>query len=123
MAGTVSTDLAGAGARAFAVADESSAPGLQVTLAPGATSYSTRAPPGAAETATTDGHRRVGRARGSASAVAQAASVVDQRTDKGTTVTDTFDGGTPVDLGTLDSDDVSAAPDHRVPGQDRTRAC
>ena len=54
------------------------------------------------------------RAAGSASAPAQADYTVDQKTDELTTVTTSSDGAAPVVLGTLDWDDVWAAPDHRV---------
>jgi hypothetical protein len=51
---------------------------------------------------------------GSADRPAQADYVVDQKTDELTTVSTSTDGTAPVDLGSLDWDDVWAAPDHRV---------
>ena len=118
-------ELAGAGACTIAATDESPAPGLQVTLPPGPSSFAYACAPGSApaDPATTTAtvswqapavEQQAARAAGSASAVAQSAYVVDQRTDELTTVTNSLDGGTPVDLGTFDWDDVWAAPDHRV---------
>ncbi|RYC07304.1 hypothetical protein [Nocardioides zhouii] len=121
----LSADLAGAGACAIAAADESPATGLQVTLPPGPSSFAYACAPGSvpADPATTTVtvswqapavQDEAARAAGSSSAVAQAAYAVDQRTDELTTVTNSLDGATAVDLGTFDWDDVWAAPDHRV---------
>ena len=120
----LSAELAGAGACTIAAVDESPATGLQVTLPPGASSFAYACTPGStpADPATTTvtvawqapGGEQSARAAGSSSAVAQAAYVVDQRTDELTTVTNSLDGSTPVDLGTFDWDEVWAAPDHRV---------
>ncbi len=120
----LSAELAGAGACTIAAVDESPATGLQVTLPPGPSSFAYACTPGSApaDPATTTvtvawqapAVAQSARAAGSSSAVAQAAYVVDQRTDELTTVTSSLDGGTPVDLGTFDWDEVWAAPDHRV---------
>jgi hypothetical protein len=118
-------ELAGAGACSIAATDESPAPGLQVTLPPGTSSFAYTCTPGSAPadpastTVTVSWQssavaQQAARAAGTASAVARSAYVVDQRTDELTTVTSSLDGGTPVDLGTFDWDDVWAAPDHRV---------
>jgi hypothetical protein len=121
----LSADLAGAGPCSIAATDESPAPGLQVTLPPGPSSFAYTCAPGGAPvdpattTVTVAWHAtavqdQAARAAGSTSAVAQSAFVVDQRTDELTTVTSSLDGAGPVDLGTFDWDDVWAAPDHRV---------
>lgn len=121
----LSAELTGAGACTITVADESPATGLQVTLPPGLSSFAYTCAPGSApaDPATTTVtvswqapavEQQAARVAGSSSAVAQSAYVVDQRTDELTTVSNALDGGTPVDLGTFDWDDVWAAPDHRV---------
>ena len=120
----LSAELAGAGACTIAAADESPAAGLQVTLPAGASSFAYTCTPGSnpASPATTTvtvswdatPGQEVARPAGSRSAVAQSAFVVDQKTDELTTVSNAADGAAPVDLGTLDWDDVWAAPDHRV---------
>lgn len=118
-------ELAGAGGCTIAATDESPAAGLQVTLPPGSSSFAYTCSPGsspadpAATTATVSWQasaveEQAARPAGTTSAVAQSAYVVDQRSDELTTVTSSLDGGTPVDLGTFDWDDVWAAPDHRV---------
>lgn len=121
----LSAALAGAGTCTIAAPDESPAPGLQVTLPPGLSSFAYTCAPGSApaDSATTTVtvswqasavEQQAARAAGSTSAVAQSAYVVDQRTDELTTVTSSLDGSSPVGLGTYDWDDVWAAPDHRV---------
>ena len=122
---TLSATLAGAGACTIAATDESAAAGLQVTLGATPGSYAYTCAPGASPadpasttaTVTWDAAvypQDVQGATYTRSAVAQAAFVIDQKTDEKTTVTDTFNGGAPVDLGTLDWDDVWAAPGHAV---------
>lgn len=121
---TLSASLAGAGACTIAAADSSPAAGLQVVLPAGASSYAYTCAPGAAPagpaatTATVawdaSPQEETARAAGSADAQAQADYVVDQKTDELTTVSTTTGSAAPVVLGTLDWDDVWAAPDHRV---------
>ncbi|RYB89501.1 hypothetical protein EUA06_16155 [Nocardioides glacieisoli] len=121
---TLSAELAGAGACTIAATDTSPAAGLQVVLPSGASSFAYSCAPGSAPTgpaATTatvawdaTGQPELARPAGTASAQAQADYAVDQKTDELTTVTTSSDGAAPVVLGTLDWDDVWAAPDHRV---------
>jgi hypothetical protein len=120
----LSAELAGAGPCTIAAADESPAAGLQVTLpsGPSAFAYSCspgNAPSGPAATTVTVSwaatpEQELARPAGSSSAAAQADYVVDQKTDELTTVSNASDGAAAVALGTLDWDDVWAAPDHRV---------
>ncbi|MBL0746851.1 hypothetical protein [Nocardioides baculatus] len=121
---TLSATLAGAGACTIAATDTSPAAGLQVVLPAGASSFAYTCVPGSAPTgpaATTatvswdaSAAEQPARPAGSADAQAQADYAVDQKTDELTTVSTAADGGAPVVLGTLDWDDVWAAPDHRV---------
>ena len=120
----LSAELAGTGACTIAATDVSPAAGVQVVLPTGASSYAysctpAGAPTGPAATSVTVSWEATpqpepARPAGSSSAAAQAAYVVDQETDDLTTVSNAADGAAPVDLGTLDWDDVWAAPDHRV---------
>ncbi len=119
----LTADLAGAGACTIAATDASPAAGLQVTLPAGPSSFAYSCAPGASTgpvsttvTVSWDAtdQQEVARAAGSSSAVAQSAFVVDQKTDELTTVSSATDGGSPVDLGSVDWDDVWAAADHRV---------
>ena len=120
----LSAGLAGAGACTIAATDESPAAGLQVTLPAGVSSFAYSCSPGTAPTGpavTTVSvaweatpQPELARPAGSSSAVAQADFAVDQKTDELTTVSNASDGAAAVALGTLDWDDVWAAPDHRV---------
>ena len=116
----LSAELAGSGACSVSATDESPAAGLQVTLPPGPSSFAYACSPAGAPadpattTVTVSWDATSGQATGSRNAVAQSAFVVDQKTDELTTVSSSTGGAAPVDLGTLDWDDVWAAPDHRV---------
>ncbi|WP_439937471.1 prealbumin-like fold domain-containing protein [Nocardia sp. N13] len=129
---TLSASLAGAGACTIAATDESAAAGLQVTVGATPGSYAYTCAPGASPadpasttaTATWDAAVYPQDTAGAAytvSAKAESAYAIDQKTDETTTVTDTFNGGAPVDLGTLDWDDVWAAPGHAVLVKSYTR--
>ena len=119
----LSAELAG-GACTITAVDESPAAGLQVTLATGASSFAYACTPGSAPTGPASTSVTVSweatpepepaRPAGSSSVAAQADYVVDQEDDELTTVSNAADGAAPVVLGTLDWDDVWAAPDHRV---------
>ena len=120
----LSAELAGAGACTIAATDESPAAGLQVTLPAGASSFAYSCSPGSAPTGpaatsvtvswAATPEEELARPAGSSSVAAQAGYAVDQETDELTTVSNASDGAAPVVLGTLDWDDVWAAPDHRV---------
>ena len=120
----LAAELAGAGACTISAADESPAAGLQVTLPTGASSFAYSCSPGSAPTGpavTTvtvaweaTPQPDLARPAGSSSAAAQSDYAVDQKTDELTTVSNAADGAAAVALGTLDWDDVWAAPDHRV---------
>jgi hypothetical protein len=111
---TLSAALAGTGECTIAATDTSPAAGLQVVLPSGASTFAYTCAPGSAPTGPAATTATVAWDAGSASAPAQADYTVDQKTDELTTVTSSSDGAAPVVLGTLDWDDVWAAPDHRV---------
>ena len=129
---TLAVTLAGAGACTIAATDESaSTEGLQVTLGETPAAYAYTCAPGASPadpasttaTATWDPAVYPQDVEGATYTIAgaKAAYAIDQKTDELTTVTDTFNGGAPVELGTLDWDDVWAAPNHAVVVKSYTR--
>ncbi|MCF6376001.1 hypothetical protein L2K70_00105 [Nocardioides KLBMP 9356] len=111
---TVSASLAGAAACVVAATDTSPADGVQVVLPSGASSFAYTCAPGSAPAGPAVTTATVATDAGSGSDDAQADYAVDQKTDELTSVSTSTDGGAPADLGTLDWDDVWAAPDHRV---------
>ena len=113
---TLAVDLANAGACTVRATDESPEAGLQVSVAPGPSSYAYTCAPGAAPSgpASTTATAAWGESGATASATVRSAYAVDRSTGETTTVTDSFDGAAPVGVGTVTWADVRAAPDHRV---------
>lgn len=117
MVGTLSAEITGGAACAIGAADVSGAAGLQVDLASGANPFTYTCPTaalpgGTTATVTWAEATYPSPDAGETYARSDATSfVIDQRTDETTTVTDTFAGGAPQDLGTYDWNTVRASND------------
>jgi hypothetical protein len=115
MVGTISAEITGGAACTISATDVSGAAGIQVDLASGANPFTYTCPTAAlpgGTTATVTWAEATYPSSDAGETYTRSdakAFTVDQKTDETTTVTDTFDGGAPEDLGTFDWNTVRAS--------------